>query len=184
MNYDVFKGNLVRLKVIDLDEFAPALAKWLQDSEYSRLEGDGPAMLATPKQVQAYFEKPDKDSYFFGIHALADDRLIGDIALDGIDWAAGNAWLGIGVGDRDYWGKGYGTDAMQVMLRFAFQEMNLHRVTLNVFEYNPRAIRCYEKVGFKHEGRLRGCLNRDGRRWDLVHMGILHNEWEEIVRRQ
>jgi len=68
---------------------------------------------------------------------------------------------------------------MNLILRFAFCELNLHRVNLNVFEYNPRAIHCYEKVGFKHEGRLRQCLNRDGRRWDLVYMGILRGEWQE-----
>jgi len=57
-------------------------------------------------------------------------------------------------------------------------ELNLHRVSLDVFEYNPRAIRSYEKVGFKHEGRVRQALNRDGRRWDILYMGILREEWE------
>jgi RimJ/RimL family protein N-acetyltransferase len=66
---------------------------------------------------------------------------------------------------------------MQVILRFAFEELNLYRVSLDVFEYNPRAVRSYEKAGFSHEGRLRRCLNRNGRRWDLIYMGILRDEW-------
>jgi RimJ/RimL family protein N-acetyltransferase len=69
---------------------------------------------------------------------------------------------------------------MRVMLRYAFRELNLHRVTLTVFEYNPRAIRSYEKAGFVVEGRLRNWLNREGRRWDMIHMGILREEWETL----
>ncbi len=65
-------------------------------------------------------------------------------------------------------------------LRFAFTELNLRRVTLDVFEYNPRAMRSYEKAGFVVEGRMRGMLKREGKRWDLVFMGILRDEWERI----
>ena len=68
---------------------------------------------------------------------------------------------------------------MNLLLRFAFTEVNLRRVTLAVFEYNPRAIRTYEKVGFRHEGRLRQFLNKEGRRWDMLFMGILREEWLE-----
>ena len=85
--------------------------------------------------------------------------------------------MGIGLGEREYWGKGYGTDTMRLAVRYAFMELNLNRVTLNVFEYNPRAIRCYEKAGFRHEGRQRQFLNRNGRRWDVLEMGILRDEW-------
>ncbi len=86
--------------------------------------------------------------------------------------------MGIGIGERDYWGRGYGTDAMQVLLRYAFDELNLHRVSLGVFEYNTRAIRAYEKAGFVVEGRGPQELHRDGRRWDMIFMGILREEWQ------
>ena len=69
-------------------------------------------------------------------------------------------------------------DAMRIILRFAFTELNLRRVSLDVFEYNPRAIASYRKVGFVEEGRLRRFLHRDGRRWDLIFMGMLREEWE------
>ena len=86
---------------------------------------------------------------------------------------------GLGIGETEYWSKGYGTDVMNVLLRFAFTEVNLRRVTLTVFEYNPRAIRSYEKAGFRHEGRLRSLLNREGRRWDELFMGIsVKNGWK------
>jgi RimJ/RimL family protein N-acetyltransferase len=88
--------------------------------------------------------------------------------------------VGIGIGEREYWGKGYGKDAMRIMLRYAFMELNLHRVSLNVYEYNPRAIRSYEKAGFTVEGRQRQALNRDGRRWDMIYMGSLREEWKRL----
>jgi RimJ/RimL family protein N-acetyltransferase len=100
------------------------------------------------------------------------------VELDGIAWPHGDAWIGIGLGERAYWGKGYGSDALRVLLRFAFQELNLHRVTLNVFEYNTRALKTYERLGFTIEGTVREALLRDGRRWDLIFMGLLRQEWE------
>jgi RimJ/RimL family protein N-acetyltransferase len=112
------------------------------------------------------------------IRALEDDRLIGDTGLDGVRWSHGDAFVGIGLGERQYWNKGYGTDAMRIILRFAFTELNLHRLTLNVFEYNRRAMRSYEKAGFAVEGRQRGWIHRDGNRYDLIYMGLLRSEWE------
>lgn len=96
-------------------------------------------------------------------------------------WSNGDAYVGIGLGEQDCWGKGYGTDAMRLILKYAFTELNLFRVSLNVFEYNPRAIRSYEKAGFKHEGRIREFLHKDGKYYDLIYMGILRSEWQEIT---
>jgi RimJ/RimL family protein N-acetyltransferase len=120
---------------------------------------------------------PGQD-FFFGIHILENDHLIGFINLFGIEWNHGNTWVGIGLGEREYWGKGYGTEAMQLVLRYAFTELNLHRVTLGVFDYNPRAIRSYEKAGFVHEGRVRKELLKNGQYWDALEMGILREEWQ------
>jgi RimJ/RimL family protein N-acetyltransferase len=98
--------------------------------------------------------------------------------LGGISWAHGEAYVGIGLGEAEFWGRGYGTDAMRLILRFGFDELNLKRVSLNTFEYNPRAIRSYEKAGFRYEGKVRGGLLREGRRWDVIYMGILRSEWQ------
>ena len=118
------------------------------------------------------------DQFEFSIRTLQDDLLIGDVGLDGVLWNHGDAFVGIGIGDREYWGKGYGTDAMRLILRYAFCELNLQRVSLNVFEYNPRAIRSYEKLGFIHEGRVARCAQARwtaGTTWYI--MGILRDEW-------
>ncbi len=87
---------------------------------------------------------------------------------------------GSGLATAQSWGKGYGTDAMRVILRYGFTELNLKRITLGVFGYNARAIRSYEKAGFTVEGRMRKALYRDGSRADIVFMGILRDEWQAL----
>jgi RimJ/RimL family protein N-acetyltransferase len=184
METSLFSGKLVRLAAADPQQVAEAFSRWGRDSEYWRLLASEPAALFSVKQTKTWIEKEqEKDTTFaFVIHTLEDGRLIGEIGLDGIRWTHGEAFVGIGLGDREDWGKGYGTDAMRILLRYAFTELNLHRVALTVFEYNPRAIRSYLKAGFVLEGRQRSYLNRDGRRWDMVFMGILREEWEEGIQ--
>jgi RimJ/RimL family protein N-acetyltransferase len=178
----LFHGRLVRLVALEPEKDSGLIARWMRDTEYSRQLDMDAARMWSEKKVKEWFEKElgeQKNTWFeFTIRALVDDRPIGFIGLEGIDWANGDSWVGIGIGEAEYRGKGYGTDAMQVILGFAFRELNLHRVSLSVFEYNPRAIRSYEKAGFRHEGRLRAEINRDGRRWDVLMMGILRTEWE------
>ena len=177
MNNTIFDGKLVRLTVLDPEKDAELLAKWNHDSEFSRLLNDDAAYMMTPKQVKEWFEKEQKN-YDFLIRTLIDDRPIGFIDLSGFNWSARHAWVGIGLGEREFWGKGYGTEAMQILLRFAFEEINLNRINLTVFEYNLRAQKSYLKCGFVEEGRARKSMNREGERWDVVYMGILRSEWE------
>ena len=172
-------GELVHLTAIDPQETAAVVARYSRDSEYSRLQDSFPCRQYTKDGTQKWIEKQleEQRGFSFAIRTLVDDRLIGDVGLGGLSWNQGDAYIGIGIGEREFWGKGYGSDAMGIMLQYAFTELNLHRVTLNVFEYNQRAIRSYEKVGFQHEGRVRKYLNREGRRWDMMFMGILREEW-------
>ena len=174
----IYRGKYVRLVAYDPEQDAAAMARWNQDSQYQQLLGSGPAALWTPKQIKEWMEKHIDEFYGFSIHALDDDRLIGNLDLSGVDWVARNCWIGIGIGERDYWGKGYGTEAMNLALRFAFDCLNLNRVTLSVFEYNQRAYLSYCKCGFKEEGRMRQWMQRGGERFDLIFMGILREEWE------
>lgn len=182
---DLLKGELVRLSAVDPAELGKAFAKWNQDSELTRYLDARTTLLRSTKSVSDSIEKDVKDpspaEHPFAIRALGDNRLLGDIGLYVInDWISRDAFVGLGIGERENWGKGYGTDAMRVALHYAFTELNLRRVTLTVFEYNPRAIRSYEKTGFQHEGRLRGALLRDGKRWDMFYMGILRDDWMKL----
>jgi RimJ/RimL family protein N-acetyltransferase len=181
---DIFKGDLVRLSAVDHEELGKAYSIWNQDSELTRLLDARMVSLRSAKSISDFFEKEAKDAspqeHAFTIRAIDDNRLLGDIGLYVINnWSSRDAFVGIGIGNRNDWGKGYGTDAMKIILRFAFTEINLRRVSLTVFEYNPRAIRSYEKSGFQHEGRLRGALLRDGKRWDMLYMSILSADWKE-----
>jgi RimJ/RimL family protein N-acetyltransferase len=184
MKTDLFTGELVRLVTADPETAADVLSRWGQDSEYLRLLDNDPARMFSVKKFKEWLEKDfveaePLDNFLFLIQTLAEEQLIGFVGLDGVRWNHGDCYVGIGLGGRENWGKGYGTDAMRLVLRYAFDELNLHRVSLGVFEYNPRAIRSYEKAGFIVEGRARQFLHRDGRRWDLIFMGILREEWEK-----
>jgi len=180
MNTAHFTGKMVRLASVDPEHDSKLFTQWSQDSEYQQLLNSDPAVLYSPKQVQEWMEKHYQEMYAFTIRTLEDDQVIGFLDMSGIDWVSGNAWVGIGIGPREYWGKGYGTDAMNVLLRFAFEQLNLRRVSLNVFEYNERAAHSYKKAGFKEEGRLRQWMQRGGERYDLIYMGILREEWEAL----
>lgn len=183
MDTPLFEGELVRLAAVDPENLGEAFSRWSSDSEYWRLLASDPAFVYSPRQGKEWLEKMLKEDdptlFMFSIYSLENGRLIGEVGLDGVQWNHGDTFIGIGLGEREFWGKGYGTDAMRVILRYAFNELNLHRVSLNVFEYNQRAIRSYEKAGFKIEGRARKFLYREGQRWDMIFMGILREEWEK-----
>ena len=180
MNTQAFTGKLIRLASFDADHDAELFARWSQNSEFQQLLDSGPAKLLSPKQLKEWMENHYGELYNFSIRTLDDDQVIGFIDLSGIDWVTGNAWVGIGIGPQELWGKGYGTDAMKQILRFGFGQLNLKRVSLNVFEYNERAAQSYRRAGFKEEGRLRQWMQRGGERYDLIYMGILRQEWEAL----
>ena len=177
MNEDILRGKLVQLRAINRERDAELLAGWSRDSETMRLASIGPIYPYPLKQVQDWLDEVNPGVCDFAIETVSEGKCIGTVGLDEIHWAAGYAWAGIALGERDYMGRGYGTEAMQLLLRFAFDELNLHRVQLSAFEFNHRAIRSYEKCGFKHEGSERSSMSKEGQRWDLVNMGILQSEW-------
>ena len=179
MNENLLRGELVHLTHEEPEVLARLESQWQGDSEYSRLLDWDPARRVSAKTVQKWIEKQyeSENNYFFSIRMVDGDRIIGGIGLDGLCWTHGDAFVGIGLGEREYWGKGYGTDAMKIILRYAFTELNLRRITLDVFEYNQRGVRSYEKAGFVVEGRARGMILREGRRWDVIFMGILRTDW-------
>jgi RimJ/RimL family protein N-acetyltransferase len=163
-----------------------AFPRWNRNSEFFRLLNSSGQALQSSKAALKWMEEEVSElshsSYYFAIRTLPEDKLIGELALDVVDWSGRDAFVGLGIGEPEYWGKGYGTDVMNVLLRFAFTDVNLQRVTLSVFEYNPRAIRSYEKAGFRHEGRMRKVLNKEGKRWDTLYMGVLREDWMSINR--
>lgn len=186
MENQLFTGELTRLVAFDPERAAELLARWNQDTEFSRDYDFPPVRPRDAKRTQARLtEQPARvpaSTMQFHIAVLEDARIIGECELEMNSVASGEAYAAIGIGERAYWGKGFGTDAMQLLLGFGFREWNLHRVSLVVFGYNPRALRAYEKCGFRAEGRLRNQLARGGERYDSIVMGILREEWKNANR--
>lgn len=181
-----FQGERVHLTSEDPDVVAKAFTRWPQDSEYFRLlDSEAPRLFSEKKNkewVEKDLEKDPKDGFFFSIKLQETGQVIGFIGFFDLHWNHGDTLVAIAIGEREHWGKGYGTEAMQLMLRYAFDELNLRRVTLLVFDYNERAQRSYAKSGFVLEGRMRGMMRREGRRWDWLFMGILKEDWLRLER--
>jgi len=181
---DLFHGELVRITAEEPEANAKTEIHWQSDTEFHRLADSYPAKLKSEKKFKEQFEKEIEDGfaarrYSFSIRTLAEDKHIGFFVLV-VDLINSEGWVGIGIGDRDFWGKGYGSDMMRLCLQYAFTELNVHRVSLGVHDYNPRALRTYEKVGFQLEGTTRGDIFREGRHADSLWMGILRDEWIQI----
>ncbi|HHY71371.1 MAG TPA: GNAT family N-acetyltransferase, partial [Thermoanaerobacterales bacterium] len=119
-----------------------------------------------------------RSEYIFAIVDLKTDESIGNIGFPKIDYINRTAGLGIFIGNKEYWGKGYGVEAIELLLDFGFNILNLHNISLKVFSYNKPAIRCYKKVGFKEAGRLREAKQIAGQKYDDVFMDILATEYK------
>lgn len=137
------------------------------------------------EQIVSYIEgkAQDSSSVLLLIVACDDDRPIGDIALQDIDRINRNANIRIAINSSSQQGKGYGTEALRLMLNYGFGILNLHRIELNVFSYNERAIHVYEKVGFKREGIQREALFYDHQYHDSILMSILEDEYRSLEKK-
>jgi RimJ/RimL family protein N-acetyltransferase len=175
---NLFSGTLVRLAELQRADL-PLYASWFRDYEVERFLLPEVVIPMTDEAEAEWYERASKstDGYTFGICTLDENILIGNCSLFEISQKNRVATFGIFVGNKEYWGKGYGSDATRIMLRFAFDELNLNRVQLEVYAFNQRAIRAYEKVGFVHEGTRRAALFREGRYHDIHMMAILSEEW-------
>lgn len=175
-------GKQVRLRAIEPGD-AERAYRWINDREVTRyLMARYPiSMVGEERWVE---ENAGKENGFQNDVRLAietaDGVHIGFTGLHRVRPEDRCAELGIMIGDKSYWSNGYGTDAIVTLLRFAFHQMNLHRVSLGVFPYNQRGVACYRKCGFVEEGRHRDEVYRDGRYWDVIRMGILRDEFEAL----
>jgi RimJ/RimL family protein N-acetyltransferase len=120
------------------------------------------------------------DSRGFVIADPATEAYIGQVNLDSIDWKNRVGKIGIVIGSSDNFGRGYGTEAMRLLIDFAFLDMNLNRLELEVYDFNERAIQCYLNCGFVQEGRLREKLYKKGRYLDVIQMGLLKSDWKTL----
>jgi UDP-4-amino-4,6-dideoxy-N-acetyl-beta-L-altrosamine N-acetyltransferase len=172
-------GQKVYLRPLERED-ALTLQPWFNDPEVNRyMLIHRPLTRQTEEQFIDRVNNSEHELVMM-IVRIDVDMPIGTTGFHQINFKNRNAMFGISIGDKEVWGQGFGTEAMFLMLQYAFDTLNLHRVGLQVFEYNERAIRVYEKLGFRQEGVLRQEHYREGRYWDTMFMGLLREEWRAL----
>lgn len=174
----LFVGNRLRLAAYRPED-AEIAVRWTEDAEYQRqMDTDYARPSTTHEQAEMLTSRRSPNSVNFALRMLEDDRLIGFVVIHSIEWNNQSGTLSIGIGDPEYRGKGLGGEALRLILNYAFNELNLFRVGLDVISTNERAIRAYHKAGFIEEGRMRASVYRDGQRADRILMSVLRDEWQ------
>jgi RimJ/RimL family protein N-acetyltransferase len=181
----LFEAEHICLAPIQPENDAVIEAQWTQDSRYLRLLSREPARPSSPEMVRKHYESIEKrveedgNLFYFTIRLRCDDRLIGFARISWIQWTMGRASLQLGIGDPEQRGKGYGREALGLLVRYAFAELNLFHLGAGIPEYNPVAVHLFQRAGFSEEACQRQALYRDGRRWNLLIYGLLKDEWSE-----
>lgn len=175
---ELLTGERVRLVALTRNE-AGLVASWYADAEFMRLLDADVAFPKSEEDIGRMVEDSRRQhtAFLFGVRKLADEQLVGIVDLTDILWHHGVGWLSIAIA-REFWGQGLGTEALRLLVQYAFMELNLHRLQLTVFDYNERAVAVYRKLGFQHEGTFREFMQRDGQWYDMHLMGLLRREWE------
>jgi RimJ/RimL family protein N-acetyltransferase len=177
-------GDRVRLRAIEKDDL-PRFVQWLNDPEVRR--GLSRYLPLSLEEEQKWFEsmlQAAADERPLAVDVLQGDswQHVGGTGLMHIDPRGRHAEVGIHIGDTRFWNQGHGTEALHLILRHAFETLNLNRVYLRVYEDNARAIAVYRRVGFREEGRLRQDRFLEGRYWDTLVMGIMKSEWQDTEK--
>lgn len=152
--------------------------EWLNDFETTDYTGRS-AYITTLEGEKKYFEENINRNYNFFIVTLDTDKLIGTVGLENYDGINRTATLGIFIGDKEYRSQGYGTEAIKLILDYGFNYLNLNNIKLDLMSFNERALKCYQKCGFKEYGRRRECKFINGKYYDSIEMDILSEEFKD-----
>lgn len=172
-------GEQCYLSPMNLED-AARYAEWLNDIEVAANLVWLERVINTDREKKILEKMIDSGNPVFAIIDSATDQLIGNCGLHRIDHVDRKAELGIFIGNKNYWNKGYGTEATNLILDFAFNAVNLNNIMLEVYAYNTAAIRVYEKCGFKMIGKRRNARLVAGEYYDIVYMDILASEYESV----
>lgn len=151
--------------------------EWLNDFETTDYTGRSGQLMSIPGEKE-YLNNDNNPEAIFSIVTLDGDKMIGSVGLEQINNIDRSATLGIFIGDKEYRGQGYGTEAIRLILEYGFKYRNLHNINLDLMSFNERAYKCYLKCGFKEYGRRRNCRFVDGKYYDQISMDILEDEFE------
>jgi len=180
----MLKGEKVLLRPVKRSDISHFL-KWFNDPEV--IQHLNMYLPMTEMAEEKWIEdlvtrgRAGTDAHFV-IEAIDGDgnTPIGTIGLHGISPKDHGALLGIAIGEKDYWNKGYGTEATRLILDYGFRQLNLHRIWSASFAFNERGIKLHKRVGFREEGRQREAMFKNGEFHDVVEFGILRDEWKGL----
>ncbi|MDD2807896.1 MAG: GNAT family protein [Patescibacteria group bacterium] len=174
----ILKGRRVILRPLSLKD-APRFCQWLTDPEVTTFlahyyEQGAPSL----KEERAWIKKDNHDNkkISFSIDTILG-RHIGSTSLFHIDNFSKKAEFGIMIGDKEFWGQGYGTEATKLLVDYGFRKLGLHKIYLGHIAYNIRGHKCYKKIGFKKEGEVRDHIYRNGHWHNEIYMGLLRDEY-------
>lgn len=174
----IIKGEKVVLRPVRMED-APRFVKWFNDPAVNKFLNYRKLTLSEEKQrIKEKLTEKSGDAIFFCIDTVAGEH-IGATSLDGINYDQRRASFGIIIGEKIYWNKGCGTEASQLILEYGFVKLKLHRIELDVYDYNPRAIKVYKRLGFKVEGKKREHAEWKGKFYNALLMGMLEKEWQK-----
>lgn len=161
------------------EEEIQKFTEWMNDFQVTDYTGRT-SQITTYAGEKEYLESSEKntENRTFNIVNLEDDKLVGTVGLEHINWVERSAVLGIFIGDDDFRSNGYGTEAIRLLLEYGFKYLNLHSIRLDLLSVNERAHKCYLKCGFKDSGKSREEIFLNGKYYDKLHMDILENEFE------
>lgn len=153
--------------------------EWLNDFQVTDYTGRT-SQIITYSREKEYLENvgDNKNTRGFSIVNSEDDKLIGTVGLEDINWIERSAVLGIFIGDKDFRSNRYGTEAIKLLLEYGFKYLNLHSIRLDLLSFNKRAHKCYLKCGFKDTGISREQVFLNGKYYDKLHMDILESEFK------
>lgn len=153
--------------------------KWMNDEEILSLVGE--VNPWSKKDLAGFYEKVknEKDRVWFSIVLKKEDRVIGETGLLRVFWPWKTTDLTIEINEKDVWNRGYGTEAINLVLTWAFNTLGFHRISIGVVGFNERALHFYEKNGFRKEGALREGYLYKGKYYDFIMMSILEEEFSQ-----
>jgi RimJ/RimL family protein N-acetyltransferase len=172
-------GERIYLSPMNKDD-AEIYTKWLNDAAVSGYLGNFSSMVSLDSEQRA-LERMTSEGCNFAIVRLSDDTLIGNISLNAIHQIDRNATVGVFIGEAVNRGKGFGTEALRLILNYGFKTLNLHNIALTVHADNECGLACYKKVGFREYGRRHESKFKDGRYVDLVYMELLDSEFSSAL---
>lgn len=172
------RGKRLNLRLITKEDI-PTIIHWVNDGEVTQYLG-----LRTPMSYEKeneWVEKLYKDdkNFVFGIETK-EGELIGNMGLHGVDYPSGVGTTGAIIGNKDFWGQGYGTEAKMLLLHYAFDTLNLRKVCSQVFAFNERSINYSKKCGYREEGRMRQHQFRNGEYHDIVLLAVFREDFAPI----